>query len=145
MAVIGVDDDRHARGERGQPADDAGLRGVRVHDVGADAAQQAPQAEEGAEIAQQPDVPPESRKGNDVHTSRKRQIQQVPFTRRLATDHEPCLVPQRCEADRQVDHVEGGSAHVQPGEDANEPDLHPAIRGNRNAHGLRAGSTRITG
>jgi hypothetical protein len=107
-----------------------------VHDVGTDAAQQTPEAEEGTQVAEEPDVPTEPGKGYYVHTSRKRQVQQAPFTRRLATDHEPGLVPQRSEAHRQVDHVEGGSSHVQAGENPDQPDLFPAIRGKRDAHAL---------
>jgi hypothetical protein len=144
VAVVRVDHHRHACGERGQTSQDAGLGRVGVHDVRADAAQEPPETDEGAEISQRSDVAPEPGKGEDVHTSRKRQIQQAPFTPRLAADHEPGLVAQRREAHRQVDDVEGGSAHVQPREDPDDPDLRPAIRGKRNTH-LRAGSTRITG
>ena len=100
--------------------------------AGGSGARRRHEAEEGAQVGEQTDVPPEP--GQREHVDTPLATPDPSGSLHAPTRARPRAASrtQGLETCRQVNHVEGGSTHVQPGEDADETDLPRAIRGKRN-------------
>ena len=74
VTVVGVHDDRDAREARGDAAQDSGLGRVGVDDVRAEAAREAHEADEGAQVGERTDLPSEPGQRLHVDMPLQRQI-----------------------------------------------------------------------
>ena len=109
-AVRREDPDRHACERRGDPAQHAGLRAVRVQDVRPLATQEADELEEAREVAKRIHRTPDVRERNEAHAGRLGRVPQRPCPVSRHRDVEPAH--QRRQQRRDVDCAPLTSASV---------------------------------
>ena len=124
VAVERVDDDRrpaaacgHGRGARERP----GLRGVRVEDVRPLLPHDRCEPPDGLRVVQERDLALDLRDVDDVHAEPLGDVRHRVLAAREAARDEGRVVPARLEPGGEARDVDRRAAHVQPGDDAEDP------------------------